>query len=243
MLGFTAPELLGSGHDLIEQLTNSDMVLGTIMFILVGRFLFSSLSFGSGAPGGIFFPLLVIGGFIGGAVGEVCVQFFGLDPAYFNNFVLIAMAGYFSAIVRAPLTGIILIFEMTGTLSQMLSLSTVSIVAYIVATLLGSKPIYESLLERLMEKHGEKASGEENNIKQKILSNFVVKKGSKPDGCLVKDVEWPDNCLIVSIQRGAKEIIPKGKTKLLAGDIIVTMTDERDMAVIHEKMEELCRGF
>ncbi len=241
-LGFTAPELLGSGHDLIEQLTNTDMVLGTIVFILVGRFLFSALSFGSGAPGGIFFPLLVIGGFIGGAFAKTGVEFFGLDPIYVNNFVLISMAGYFSAIVRAPLTGIILIFEMTGNMSHMLSLSTISVVAYIVATLLGSRPIYESLLERLIEKNGD-TSQDDNNVKQKILSNFVVKKGSKPDGCLIKDVHWPDNCLLVAIQRGAMELIPKGKTKLIAGDIIVTMTDERDMAAVHEKMEELCRGF
>nr|WP_243206904.1 ClC family H(+)/Cl(-) exchange transporter [Lentihominibacter hominis] len=241
-LGFTAPELLGSGHDLIEQLTNTDMVLGTIVFILVGRFLFSALSFGSGAPGGIFFPLLVIGGFIGGAFAKTGVEFFGLDPIYVNNFVLISMAGYFSAIVRAPLTGIILIFEMTGNMSHMLSLSTISVVAYIVATLLGSRPIYESLLERLIEKNGD-TSQDDNNVKQKILSNFVVKKGSKPDGCLIKDVHWPDNCLLVAIQRGARELIPKGKTKLIAGDIIVTMTDERDMAAVHEKMEELCRGF
>lgn len=241
-LGFTAPELLGSGHDLIEQLTNTNMVLGTIVFILVGRFLFSALSFGSGAPGGIFFPLLVIGGFIGGAFAKTGVEFFGLDPIYVNNFVLISMAGYFSAIVRAPLTGIILIFEMTGNMSHMLSLSTISVVAYIVATLLGSRPIYESLLERLIEKNGD-TSQDDNNVKQKILSNFVVKKGSKPDGCLIKDVHWPDNCLLVAIQRGARELIPKGKTKLIAGDIIVTMTDERDMAAVHEKMEELCRGF
>ena len=52
---------------------------------------------------------------------------------------------------------------------------------------------------------------------------------------------WPDNCLLVAIQRGTDEIIPKGKTKLQAGDLIVTMTDERDMGVIHEKMEALCQ--
>lgn len=131
VLGLTVPELLGSGHALIEELTHTEMVLSTVLFILVGRFLFSAVSFGSGAPGGIFFPLLVIGGFIGGAFATAGVQFFGLDPSYVNNFVLLAMAGYFSAIVRAPLTGIILIFEMTGSLSQMLSLAIVSIVAYV----------------------------------------------------------------------------------------------------------------
>ena len=82
VLGFTAPKLLGSGHALIEELTHTEMMLGTILLLLLGRFLFSAISFGSGAPGGIFFPLLVIGGFIGGAFASVGVQFFGLDSMY-----------------------------------------------------------------------------------------------------------------------------------------------------------------
>ena len=130
------------------------MMLGTILLILAGRFLFSAVSFGSGAPGGIFFPLLVTGGYIGGAFAAAGVEYFGLDPVYVNNFVLLSMAGYFAAIVRAPLTGIILIFEMTGNLNHMLSLSVVTVVAYITATLMGSRPIYESLLDRFNGKHG-----------------------------------------------------------------------------------------
>ena len=238
VLGFTIPELLGSGHELLEYLTEENVMLGTILFILAGRFVFSAVSFGSGAPGGIFFPLLVLGGFIGGAFATVGVQYFGLDAVYVNNFVVLAMAGYFSAIVRAPLTGIILIFEMTGSLSQMLSLSVVSIVAYIVATLLKSKPIYESLLERLLEKQGEKPSEDHG---QKVLTNFTVQEGSKLEGTAISEIEWPRNCLLVAIQRGSEEIIPRGRTKLFVGDVIVTMTDERDMAHVHDRMEILCK--
>ncbi len=222
---------------LIEELTHTEMMLGTILLLLLGRFLFSAISFGSGAPGGIFFPLLVIGGFIGGAFAAVGVQFFGLDSMYINNFVLLAMAGYFSAIVRAPLTGIILIFEMTGSLSQMLSLAIVSIVAYVVATLLRSKPIYESLLDRLLAKQGVQVS---EGHGQKILTNYVIHQGSRVEETRICDTEWPDNCLLVAIQRGAEELIPRGQTRLLAGDVLVTMTDERDMPIIHEKMQQLC---
>lgn len=242
-LGFTAPELLGNGHSLIEHVTGADVSLTALIFLLIGRFVFSAVSFGSGAPGGIFFPLLVLGGLIGGAFASVGVEYFGMDSVYINNFVLLAMAGYFAAIVRAPLTAIILIFEMTGSLSQMLSLSIVSVVAYIVATLLKSKPIYESLLERLLEKQGGSVREDGEAAGQKVLTNFVVKHGSETDGSLIRDISWPDNCLLVAIQRGTEEIIPKGRTRLLAGDIIVTMMDERDSAAIREKLEKLCGGF
>lgn len=218
------------------------MMLGTILFLLIGRFIFSAVSFGPGSPGGIFFPLLVIGGFIGGAFSTACTDIFGITDAYINNFILIAMAGYFAAIVRAPLTGIILLFEMSGTLNNMLSLTIVSVVAYIVATLLGSKPIYESLLERFMAGRGQ-AKEPVDDVKQKVLSNFVIKKGSDLDGALIRDISWPERCLLVSIQRGAQEIIPRGSTQLMSGDIIVTMTDERDMTEISRKVEELCAGL
>lgn len=246
ILGITAPELLGSGHMLIEYLTNVDVMLGTVIFILISRFIFSAVCFGSGAPGGIFFPLLVLGGFIGGVFATTGVQYFGMDAVYINNFVVLAMAGYFSAIVRAPLTGIILIFEMTGSLTQMLSLSIVSIIAYITATLLESKPIYESLLERLLIKQeaADKAKQEEEKKEtvrgQKVLTNFVVQYNSMLSEASISEIKWPDNCLVVSVQRGVKEIIPRGTTKLQVGDVIMILTDERNMAFVHDRMEKLC---
>ena len=70
------------------------------------------------------------------------------------------MAGYFSAIVRAPITGIILISEMTGTLSHLLALSLVSLAAYFAADILKAKPVYDQLLQRIMNevKRQEKAA-------------------------------------------------------------------------------------
>ena len=237
ILGFTAPELLGTGHLLIEDLTGEGMAPGLILFLLAGRFLFSAVSFGSGAPGGIFFPLLVIGGLAGGAYAHGAVALFGLDLLYLNNFVLLAMAGYFSAIVRAPLTGIILIFEMTGSLSQMLSLSIVAVTAYVTAALLGSKPIYESLLERILARQGRKETYVHG---QKVLLEYVVEKGSVLDGRRIGDLEWPKGCLLVAVQRGARELIPRGRTILQVGDILVAMTDEENQAFLNDCLEKLC---
>ncbi len=240
ILAFTFPEFLGSGHALLDELTHTELALGVIVFVFVGRIIFSAVSFGSGAPGGIFFPLLVLGGFVGGAFATICIQWGNLDPIYFNNFVIVAMAGFFSAIVRAPLTGIILIFEMTGSMSQMLSLSVVSIVAYVTATFLKSKPIYESLLERLLKKQGLHVENASIQHGQKVLSNYVVCQGSGLEDKMIGEIAWPNHCLLVAIQRGAEELIPKGKTMLHVGDLIVTMTDERDAVSVNEQMEELC---
>lgn len=151
VLGLVMPSVLGSGSGLIVSLTKGEMVLGMVVLMLVVKFLFSAVSFGSGAPGGIFFPLLILGALLGAVFAMTGAEFFGLDPVYINNFVLLGMTGFFTAIVRAPLTGIILLFEMSGSISQMLSLSIVSVTAYIVATLMRSEPIYDSLLKRILK--------------------------------------------------------------------------------------------
>ena len=57
----------------------------------------------------------------------------------------------------------------------------------------------------------------------------------------ISEIEWPDNCLLVVIQRGSEELIPRGRTKLQTGDVIVTMTDDRDGVMVQEQMEKLCR--
>lgn len=151
VLGLVMPSVLGSGSGLIVSLTKGEMVLGMVVLTLVVKFLFSAVSFGSGAPGGIFFPLLILGALLGAVFAMTGAEFFDLDPVYINNFVLLGMTGFFTAIVRAPLTGIILLFEMSGSISQMLSLSIVSVTAYIVATLMRSEPIYDSLLKRILK--------------------------------------------------------------------------------------------
>lgn len=123
-----------------------------LLLLLAGKFLFSLLSFGSGAPGGIFFPLLVLGSLVGGAYGQCVVSALGLDPSLAALFLLLGMAGNFAAIVRAPFTGAILLFEMTGSLSCLLPLLAVSLVATATAELLRSAPIYDSLAARMERK-------------------------------------------------------------------------------------------
>ena len=221
------PSVLGRGGDLVVIVT------------FAVKFLFSAVSFGSGAPGGIFFPLLILGALLGGAFSMVCVEFLGLDPVYINNFVLLAMAGYFTAIVRAPITGIILLFEMSGSVSQMLSLAIVSVAAYITATLLRSEPIYDSLLAGILEGK-EKNNGQTAPGRQKVLNEFVIMSGSVLEGRTVMEIHWPGNCLLVALERGGKERIPKGKTRLEAGDRLTVMTDERDAGYVHDKLENLC---
>ena len=240
IMGLVMPSVLGSGGDLIVDLTAGEMAIGLVALTFVVKFLFSAVSFGSGAPGGIFFPLLVLGALLGGIFAMAGVEVFGMDPVYVNNFVLLSMAGFFTAIVRAPITGIILLFEMSGSVSQMLSLAIVSVAAYITASLLRSEPIYESLLKRILPGRKPQSGKASYASGQKVLSEFVIMSGSVLEDRTVMEITWPNNCLLVALEREGREMIPRGKTKLQAGDKLTVMTDERDAGYIHDKMENLC---
>ena len=150
LLAFFYPQALGSGHNLVAFAGEGGAGVKVLLVLLAVKFVFSIFSFGTGAPGGIFLPLLVLGAVTGGLFTEVVSPLVGYADTYSTYFVILGMAGYFAAIVRAPITGIILISEMTGIFSNMLPLAIVSLAAHITAELLGGVPIYDQLLDRLL---------------------------------------------------------------------------------------------
>jgi H+/Cl- antiporter ClcA len=244
ILRFVLPDVLGGGNDLIVSLVDSNFPLAFLLILLLGKFLFTMVSYGSGAPGGIFLPLLTVGALIGNAYGLVLVHLFHYSNIYIADFIILAMAGYFTAIVKAPITGTILITEMTGSFNHLLSIAIVSITAYMVADLLGSKPIYESLLERILHKQSDDAViGNENNIS---ILEYAVCMGSMLDGKQVEEIHWPSHCSLVAIKRGEREIIPTGNLVINPGDYLIVLTNEHKVAKINDciiKMAESKESF
>lgn len=233
------PVVLGGGHSIINDLISGNFTMKMLIVILIVKFLYSMISFGSGAPGGIFFPLLVLGALTGCIYGKVLVNYFALNAIYIDNFVILAMAGYFAAIVRAPITGSILITEMTGSLNHLLSLSIVSIVAYIVADLLRSEPIYESLLQRIL-KNGYNYVKLKNDT-NKIVLEIPVFMDSEIEGKQIKELSLPEECLVVAIKKGEQEIIPRGDTIISSGDFLHVLVNENSAAEINEYLTDMGR--
>lgn len=145
---FVYPEVLGSGHGIFLGVASGKYLLGGLLLLLAVKYMFSMVSFCSGAPGGIFFPLLVLGALTGAASAQIL----GVPAEYLLIFVVAGMAGIFSSIVRAPLTGVVLVLEMTGSMNQLICLAICSAASMITSELLGSRPIYDSLLENMTAK-------------------------------------------------------------------------------------------
>lgn len=150
VLAWYEPDLAGDGEALIQQTLNAAYGLGALPFLYLLRLALGSASYASGAPGGIFAPLLVLGaqmGFFFGGLWHPAT----IDPtAHAISFALVAMAAFFTAVVRAPLTGIILVTEMTNSSTLLLPMLAACFSAMAVATMLAEPPIYDSLKERIL---------------------------------------------------------------------------------------------
>lgn len=237
VLALTFPQVLGGGQVLIDMLIEGNFTIKMLLIVLCIKFIFSMLSYGSGVPGGIFFPVLVLGALTGAFYGNILVYFTGFDNHYINNFVILATAGYFTAVVRTPITAIILIAEITGSFSSMLPLGIVSLVAYIVADLLKSEPICQSLLYRLLKNKGTYEVPEYS--KNKVILEIPIWLDSVIDGKSIKEINLPNNCLLVCLQRGSKELIPHGSTVVQGGDYLSVLVDEGKAASTKEHLLEI----
>lgn len=238
VFGLYYPQVLGGGHPLVEVLTSGEMLFGAMCLLFLLKFSFSILSFGSGAPGGIFLPLLVLGAVIGS------IYFSGMElmtnslNGLLGNFIILGMAGYFSAIVRAPITGIILISEMTGSFSHLLSLSLVSLIAYVIPDMVRCAPVYDQLLHRLLKRLN--PNRDTSLTGEKVLVEGMIFHGSIAEGRTVSEIQWPRTCLLISLFRGEAEFVPRGETKFLAGDKIVILCDESAQGKLHVVLQDVC---
>lgn len=227
-IGYFWPTTLGGGNQLIIASGHAIYPLTFIFGLFVLRFFFSMISYGANLPGGIFLPILTLGALIGCFYGTMLVQLTGMNSMYVKDFIVIAMAGYFTAIGKAPLTAIILVTEMVGSLNHLMPLGVVSLFAYIVNDLLGGNPIYESLLERLLQQQKQPI------LVGKTTFEFPITAESSLDGRMVRDFNWPNHMLLVSIIRGNKEILTHGDTIMTIGDILVILTDEQHLLSVRK---------
>jgi CIC family chloride channel protein len=151
VVGFAAwiyPAVSGSGALLSERALSGGIAIHLVLVLIAARFFLTMVSYGSGSAGGIFAPLLVLGSLGGLAVGSAIHALMPGWAAFPETFAVIGMGALLTATVRAPLTGIVLMIELTGTYDFMLPLLVGCFAAYGIAEAMGDKPIYEALRER-----------------------------------------------------------------------------------------------
>ncbi|MCB1034308.1 MAG: H(+)/Cl(-) exchange transporter ClcA [Acidobacteria bacterium] len=211
-VGLWRPALLGGGTHLVETALEGTGTVGGALSMLLGRLGLTLASYATGAPGGIFAPLLVLGSELGLAAGKAFQAWAPAFSAEPEAVVVVAMGALFAATVRAPLTGIVLMLEMTQSYALMLPLLVATYVAQTVADWMGDRPIYETLLERELER------GEAPEEEDSLLVELDLHAGAPWEGRRVVDLDLPAGCWIVSLERALDLKVVSGNTTLRAGD-------------------------
>jgi chloride channel protein, CIC family len=222
-----APQAVGSGRPLVERTLMGELSLLPLCGFFLLRFLLTMVSYGCGAPGGIFAPLLVLGSQIGLAIGQISAWCFPQAAILPQAFAVVGMAAYFTAIVRAPLTGIVLIVEMTGNYSLVLPLLVACLTAYGIADFLRDRPVYEALLERDLLR-GQRTP----ELEGALLLDLTIAAGASFDGRRVRELGLPPGCLVVLVRRGLREEVPTADSQLTAGDQITVVIAPQAAAAV-----------
>jgi CIC family chloride channel protein len=144
-MGWFVPQVLGVGYGFVGDALNGNMAVRLMLVLLVLKLIAVTVSYGSGNAGGIFGPSLFLGAMLGGAVGTVAHHFFPGSTALPGAYALVGMGAVFAGVVRAPMTSVLIIFEMTQDYAVIVPLMIANLVSLFVAALIQHEPIYEAL--------------------------------------------------------------------------------------------------
>jgi CIC family chloride channel protein len=148
ILAWIAPGLVGGGDPITQRTLAGAGTLSLIPLLFLIRFGLGPVSYATATPGGLFAPLLVLGAQLGLFFGLLCRFIFSGLNIQPEAFAVVGMSAFFSGVVRAPLTGIVLVTEMTANVTMLLPMLGACFSAMLLPTLLRSAPIYDSLRER-----------------------------------------------------------------------------------------------
>ncbi len=153
VIAWLHPSLVGGGDGITQNILTGASTISVVGMVFLLRFALGPLSYAVRTPGGLFAPMLVLGAQSGWLFASLLDRIFpalALDP---KTAAVVGMAAFFTAVVRAPLTGIVLIIEMTNGFTLLLPMLAACFTAMLLPTLLGNEPIYDSLRQRLLREH------------------------------------------------------------------------------------------
>ena len=138
--------IFGIGYSDLSEALFGNLGVTILLLLFAGKFIATILSYSTGGCGGIFAPTLFIGAMLGGSVGAAAEAIGGTDAHLTSVLALVGMGAMFAGVIRAPVTSILIIFELTRSYSLILPIMLANLTAYVIAGKLRQVPIYEALL-------------------------------------------------------------------------------------------------
>lgn len=147
-IGLALPQVFGVGYDTVERVLRDSVPIGLLAAFVVGKLIATSLTLGSGGSGGVFSPSLFMGAALGHGVGDFFHWLFPAVTAMSGGYALVGMAAVFGGAAQAPITSILILFEMTGDYRIILPLMTAVVISSLVSHVLSPETIYSLKLRR-----------------------------------------------------------------------------------------------
>lgn len=147
-LGFFLPQVFGVGYPAMSAALAGKYALGVLALLVIAKMLAVSFTIGSGGSGGVFAPSLFIGAMLGEAYGTFMQRIFPATITHPSNYGLVGMAAVFAGAARAPITAVIILFELTGDYAVILPLMFAVVISTIVAEVFEKETIYTLKLKR-----------------------------------------------------------------------------------------------
>ena len=228
LVAWLAPTSVGGGRYLVDEALAGRFGAVQILWLIPLRLVLTAASYGTGAAGGIFTPMLVIGALLGSGVGQAGALVLPSGLVDLPTCAVVGMAAFFAAVVRAPLTGIVLLVEMTGDYGMVLPLLVACLAAGGTADWLRDPPIYEALLLRDLSRRKEAAE-----LQQPTVLDLTVGEGARFDGRTIRELGLPPGCIVISVARGLVSEVPTADFTLAAGDRLSVMVSPRAADAVH----------
>lgn len=235
------PEIAGGGQSTSEGVLNGALfnhTLGFALLLLTGKFLLTLVSYFARVPGGIFAPMLAIGGLLGYIVGRVySIAFTGCPPNLPEVCSVLGMAGFFSGVVHAPLTGLALILEMTANFKLLFPMMLTNLISFTISEWWGEAPVYEELLNEDLRRNGPPPL----LFQEPTCIHLQVEEGSDLADRPLGTIDLPEGILVINVNRRGHKFVPSGKTVLVAGDGLEVMVSG-EVATLAGEILEFSRG-
>ena len=228
--------LTGGGEQfLLAQAQNGSTQIMWVTAVMLLHFVFSVFSVSSGLPGGSFIPTLVTGGLLGQIVGLVGVRYGVIGQENISYVMLISMSAFLVAVVRTPLTAIVLITEITGHFEVFYPSVVVGGLTYYFTELLQMKPSNVSLYEDMIHAPDFKEE-------KRYALSVEIMTDSYLDGKLVDELSLPEHCVIINVHRDGKDLVPAG-TRLIPGDQVQIEMDSQDIEKLYEPLVSMANIY
>lgn len=228
VVAWFAPSSVGGGRSLVDATLTGSFGPLQILWLIPLRLLLTSASYGTGAAGGIFTPMLVIGALLGSGVGQAGALLLPAGLVSLPTCAVVGMAAFFAAVVRAPLTAIVLLVEMTGDYGMVLPLLIACLAAGGIADWMQDPPIYEALLLRDLRRKKEPAE-----LHQPTVLELTVDDGAPFVGRPVRALGLPPGCIVISVARGLVSEVPTADFVLSSGDRLSVLVSPRAADAVH----------